>query len=97
VEYYHKKDKYAAGKEALDGTSIPKDIHSVFENVTREGKVDKFHFNIDKFDKFVETILMDNLELDNCSISLLIAEDMSVELDPSEVLKQRQKIVDYLL
>lgn len=45
--------------------------------------MDKFHFNIDKFDKFVETILMDNLELDNCSISLLIAEDMSVELDAS--------------
>lgn len=38
-----------------------------------EGKVNSFHFNIDKFDKFVDTILIDNLELDSCSISLLIA------------------------
>jgi actin-related protein len=45
----------------------------------------------------VETILLDNLGLDNCNISLLIAEDIAVDLEPSEVLKQRQKIADYLL
>lgn len=40
---------------------------------------------------------MDNLELDNCNISLLICEDVATELYPNEILKQRQKIADYLL
>jgi hypothetical protein len=31
----------------------------------------------------METILLDNLGLDNCNISLLIAEDVAVDLEPS--------------
>jgi len=42
-------------------------------------------------------ILIDNLQLEDYSISLLIAEDVAGDLEYGELTKQRQKIADYLL
>lgn len=53
--------------------------------------------DITKFDKWIETILIDNLQLEDYSISLLIAEDVAGDLEYGELTKQRQKIADYLL
>lgn len=62
-----------------------------------DAKVDRFQYNMDKFDKYVEAILFDNLDLEGYNISVLLTEDVATDLYPTEALKQKQKMLDYLL
>lgn len=62
-----------------------------------DAKVDRFHYNMDKFDKYVEAILFDNLDLEGYNISVLLTDDVATDLYPAESLRQKQQMLDYLL